>query len=176
MKKLFFLSMMCLTALAIASCDKEKDNDNTGTSGGGVTPAGYVDLGLPSGTKWKATNETNPNDTCDFYTYDEAMEKFGSALPTKEQLEELKDNCQWTWDDTKKGYKVVGPNGNSIFLPAAGFCLCYGTVYFVGSAGNYWSSTPDGSGSAWFLDFNSGRVDMGSGKRCGGRSVRLVQD
>jgi len=168
--------MMCLTALAIASCDKEKDNDNTGTSGGGVTPAGYVDLGLPSGTKWKATNETNPNDTCDFYTYDEAMEKFGSALPTKEQLEELKENCQWTWDDTKKGYKVVGPNGNSIFLPVAGYRDCDGDVYGVGSDGRYWSSTPYGSGYAWSLYFFPGEVSMYYIGLCNGFSVRLVQD
>ena len=184
MKKLLFLGAICLMAVAtigtIASCDKESDSTGTGgggiTPGGDITPAEYVDLGLPSGTKWKTTNETNPNDSYNFFTYDEAIEKFGSSLPTKEQLEELKDNCQWTWDDTKKGDKVVGPNGNSIFLPAAGYRNCDGDVYLVGSDGYYWSSTPYGSDFAWGLYFGSGGVGMDYSGRCGGRSVRLVQD
>lgn len=174
MKRLLFLSIMCLMAIAIASCDK----DNTGTSGGGsgITPAEYVDLGLRSGTKWKTTNETNQYDFYDLYTFDEAIEKFGSNLPTKEQLEELRAYCQWSWDDNKKGYKVVGPNGNSIFLPAAGFRSCNGGVDYVGSYGDYWSSTPSGSEYAWDLYFYSGEVIMNNDLRCGGRSVRLVQD
>ncbi|HJJ45480.1 MAG TPA: hypothetical protein O0Y17_00165 [Methanocorpusculum sp.] len=46
-------------------------------------PAGYVDLGLPSGTLWKDKNESGG-----FYTYDEAMKAFGNNLPTMEQFEE----------------------------------------------------------------------------------------
>ena len=171
MKKVIFFSLMCLTAVAtigtIASCDKE----STGTSGGG---AGYVDLGLPSGTKWKTTNETNPNDENSFYTYDEAMAAFGSKLPTKEQFMELRNSCEWTW--TGMGYKVVGTNGNYITLPAAGGRSCYGDVYDVGSYGGFWSSTPNGSDNAWYLYFNSGEVDMYDNNRCYGQSVRLVQD
>ena len=46
----------------------------------------------------------------------------GYSCPSKAQLQELVDNCEWTWTevDSKKGYKVTGPNGNSIFLPASG--------------------------------------------------------
>ena len=44
----------------------------------------YVDLGLPSGTLWKAENEIAGH-----YTYEEAVVKFESKLPTKEQWEEL---------------------------------------------------------------------------------------
>jgi len=175
MKKVLFFSMMCLmAAVTITSCDK--DSTGTGTNGGGgITPAGYVDLELPSGTKWKAANETNPNDN-DFYSCDEAVEKFGSSLPTKEQFDELRTCCFWTWDEAKKGYKVVGPNGKSIFLPAAGYRNCNGYVGSVGSHGVYWSSTPDGSGYAWGLYFNSGVVSVNNSDRCLGRSVRLVQD
>jgi hypothetical protein len=40
-------------------------------------------------------------------------------MPTKNEIEELIDRC--TWQLTKVydiiGYKVIGPNGNSIFLP-----------------------------------------------------------
>ena len=128
----------------------------------------FIDLGLPSGTKWKNFNATG------FFTYDEAVSKFGNSLPSQEQWEELKAECQWTW--TGSGYKVTGPNGNSIDLPAAGYRYCYGSTRDVGSDGDYWSSTPNGSGKAWYLDFNSSSVGMNSSNRCGGLSVRLVQD
>lgn len=130
---------------------------------------GFVDLGLPSGTLWKDKNEEGG-----FYTYEQALNKFGDRLPTKEQFEELKSKCQWSW--TGSGYKVTGPNGNSISLPAAGYRDCSGDVDFVGSYGDYWSSTPKDSGYAWCLDFLSGGVDMGRYYRCDGLSVRLVQD
>ena len=134
-----------------------------------AVPAGYVDLGLPSGTLWK-----NKNEEGGFYTYDQAISKFGNKLPTKEQLKELKNSCQWTW--TGSGYKVTGPNGNSISLPAAGYRSCDGSVGYVGSYGSFWSSTPDGSDIAWCLNFGSGGVDVDNFSRCIGRSVRLVQD
>ena len=129
---------------------------------------GYVDLGLPSGTLWKKDNEAGG-----FYTYDLAIAKFGNSLPTKEQWEELKSSCRWTW--TGNGYRVEGPNGQSIVLPAAGYRNCSGSVNDVGSNGNYWSSTPGGSDSAWDLYFSSSRVSMSHGSRCYGQSVRLVR-
>ncbi|MBO5960709.1 MAG: hypothetical protein J6P99_02550, partial [Paludibacteraceae bacterium] len=49
---------------------------------------GYVDLGLPSGTLWKDANEGGDNA---LYTYDEAVNRWGSKLPTKEQLGELEN-------------------------------------------------------------------------------------
>ena len=130
-----------------------------------TVPTGYVDLGLSSGTYWKETNESG------FYNYDNAVSKFGNKLPTKEQLEELKNECEWTW--TGNGYKVTGPNGESITLPVAGYCGCYGDVY--GAGGSYWSSTPYDSDDAWYLDFDSSGVNMYDIDRCFGLSVRLVQ-
>ena len=130
---------------------------------------GWIDLGLPSGTLWK-----NKNEEGGFYTYEQAVSKFGSSLPTEEQLEELKNSCNWTWNGS--GYKVTGPNGNFIVLPSAGYRLCSGRVDFVGSNSGYWSSTPSGSDGAWSLYFNSDRVYMYYNSRCNGRSVRLVQD
>lgn len=131
---------------------------------------GYVDLGLPSGNLWKNANEGG-----DYvrYTYDEAVSRFGNKLPTKEQLEELKNKCRWSW--TGNGYKVIGPNGNYITLPAAGYRGCNGVVGRVGLDGYYWSSTPHDSDGAWHLDFNSSGVGMYDFNRCSGRSVRLVQ-
>lgn len=136
-------------------------------------PAGYVDLGLS--VYWKSSNEYNSSDDHGFYTYDDAKKKFGSRLPTKAQLVELKNKCTWTWNSNKKGYDVKGPNGNSIFLPAAGTRLCGGDVYYVGSGAYYWSSTPNGSENAWYLVFNSSGVNMNFYYRCNGQSVRLVQ-
>ena len=154
MKKLFYLFTILFAGL-FAACDNGQ----------------YVDLGLPSGTLWYSKNEGGDHTR---YTYDEAISNFGSKLPTKEQLEELKNQCTWTW--TGSGYKVVGPNGNSIYLPAAGWRSCDGNVSDVGSFGVYWSSTPEGSDSAYYLVFDSNFVIMDNYFRCHGLSVRLVQD
>ena len=154
MKKLFYLFTILFAGL-FAACDNGQ----------------YVDLGLPSGTLWNAKNEGGDHTR---YTYDEAISNFGSKLPTKEQLQELRDKCTWTW--TGSGYKVVGPNGNSIYFPAAGSSNCNGDVRYVGSSGNYWSSMPHGSDDAIGLHFGSGTVFMYYTTRCVGQSVRLVQD
>ena len=82
-------------------------------------------------------------------TYDVARAKWGGSwrMPTKDELQELIDRCTWTWTTYKgvDGYKVTGPNGNSIFLPAAD-----------GSYGKYWSATPHESDTyyAYYIDFN----------------------
>ncbi len=131
---------------------------------------GLVDLGLPSGTLWKDKNEGG-----EFYTYEQAINKFGDELPTKEQFEELRSKCQWTW--TGNGYKVTGLNGNYISLPAAGDRGCGGSLIDMGRPyGYYWSSTPSGSDDAWDLYFDSDNVRMVHSKRCNEHSVRLVQD
>ena len=151
-----------------------KSGGNTGVSSSvnyRTIPQGYVDLGLPSGTLWKNANEGGDYAR---YTYDEAVSRWGSKLPTVKQLDELIDECTWTW--TGSGYKVTGPNGNSITLPAAGYRNCLGDVVCVGTYGSYWSSTPNDSGNAWRLYFNSSEVYMYSLNRCYGQSVRLVQN
>ena len=175
MKKLLFFTLMCLMAVAtigiIASCDKDSTGTRTSSGGGGVTPAGYVDLGLPSGTKWKAANEGG------YYDYDSAIETFGDQLPTREQFEELISLCTYTWDPDRKGVNFVSTvNGKSIFLRAAGDRNCDGYVGNVGSRCNYWSAMPSGSDYAWYLEFKSGVVNMYEICRCFGLSVRLVQD
>ena len=181
MKKVISLFSMCLMALticALVGCTKDKNEANgnggsTGTNNGGATGE-YVDLGLTSGTKWKASNEVNAADAeYDFFTYDKAMARFGTSLPTKEQCEELKNECQWTW--TGSGYNVTGPNGKSISLPAAGY-RGDGSEYCVGSYGYYWSSTSEGSSCAFCLYFYSGSVVISVDYRRFEQSVRLVQD
>ena len=130
---------------------------------------GYVDLGLPSGTLWK-----NKNEEGGFYSYDQAVSKFGNKMPTKEQLEELENLCQWIW--IGNGFEVVGPNGESIVLPAVGYRDSYGNINEVDSNGSYWSSTHYGSDSAWYLNFYKHTLYIYNVRRYIGLSVRLVQD
>ncbi len=64
-------------------------------------------------------------------------------MPTSEDWEELCHNCKVV-DETyegQKGVKVIGVNGNSIFLPAGG--LMSEERYDEDSMGYYWSSTSD---------------------------------
>lgn len=132
--------------------------------------SGYVDLGLPSGTLWKNANEGGKYA---YYTYDEAVSRFGNKLPTRQQLEELRSKCRWIW--TGRGYKVKGPNGNSIYLPAAGTCDNYNdTNYGVDYEGSYYSSTGD-SNSAYGLYFKRVGIEVRCYMAEYGRSVRLVQ-
>lgn len=82
-------------------------------------------------------------------------------MPTKVEQKELLDNCIWIWTTQNgvNGYKVTGPNGNSIFLPAAG-CMRGGSLYSAGSLGYYWSSSLEVGApcTAYYVFFNSDYV------------------
>ena len=111
--------------------------------------------------------------------YDAAAANWGGnwRMPTKAEMQELINNCTWKWTTQNgvKGYKVEGPNGNSIFLPAAGYR--YGSsLDYAGSYGGYWSSSPDEGldGRAYYLFFYSDNLRMSNFDRYNGRSVRPV--
>ena len=61
----------------------------------------------------------------DSIQYDAATANCGGSwrMPTRDGLNELKTKCTWTWttQNSVNGYKVTGPSGASIFLPAASF-------------------------------------------------------
>ena len=63
-------------------------------------------------------------------------------MPTNAEQNELRTKCKWDWTTQNgvNGYKVTGPNGNLIFLPAAGY-MDEGTLYGAGLKGYYWSSS-----------------------------------
>ena len=132
----------------------------------------YVDLGLPSGRLWASENAEG------YYTYDEAKEKFGELLPKPEAFEELWRECRWLWDVKKKGMIVVGPNKNTIFLPASGYRdHASGRLGSVGSIGYYWSYALYGQVNAHQLDFYPGGVyPLDDSYRAYGFSVRLCQE
>lgn len=117
---------------------------------------------------------------------DVAHVKWGGAwqMPTHSQCQELIDNCTVEWveqDDGSYIIKYIGPNGNSILLPLAGYCSV--GVYDVdghdpywdgGTWGEYWSGTLVTSDNnlaetLWAYD------GMGNSSRCIGRTVRPVK-
>lgn len=110
---------------------------------------------------------------------DAATVNWGGAwrMPTDVEFTELREQCKWTWitQNGVNGYKVVGPNGNSIFLPAAG-CVGGTSLYDVGSGGYYWSSSPNASNSsgACSVNFDLIHVDRYNINRNWGHSVRPV--
>ena len=110
---------------------------------------------------------------------DAATVNWGGAwrMPTDAELTELREKCKWTWTSQNdvNGYKVVGPNGNSIFLPAAGY-KDGESLLITRSFGNYWSSSlyPDYSDLAYSVYFYSDVVVRYGSNRDHGRSVRPV--
>lgn len=114
---------------------------------------------------------------------DAARAKWGGSwrMPTKEEQDELRDNCTWEWTTQNgvEGYKVTskkkGYTKNSIFLPAAGYRVD-SSLNDAGSDGLYWSSSldTDNPDSAYYLYFYSGSVGWLSRNRCVGFTVRPV--
>ena len=98
-------------------------------------------------------------------------------MPTYDELNELRNYCTWVWTNQNgtNGWKVTGPNGNSIFLPAAGF-RNNSDLYLAGIIGDCWSSSlcESGSNHAWCLYFKSGNHSTNCRSRDIGYTVRAV--
>jgi hypothetical protein len=109
-------------------------------------------------------------------------------MPYGWQQEELVNECDWRWASRNgvNGYLVTGPNGNHIFLPAAGYrdgenlsyagsCAAYMSREIVGSCeyGDLGDDLVIGIG----FDEENYRYDpvWGCGDRWGGKSVRPVR-
>ena len=162
---------------------------------GYINGHGYVDLGLPSGTKWATCNigapmpnkagnyyswgevdikETYTDDVCITLNkkilnfsgndiYDVATKLWGDqwCMPSSVHTEELVNMCKWTWVNYngQTGYKIEGPNGKNIFLPAAGW-KDGRELKYCGPHGFIWTSTPSSTlyGSE-ALNFYKGQDD-----------------
>ena len=168
MKKVVFFSALFLT-LAVCGAWTALHNGsdpNCVSPVEGVKADSYVNLGLPSGTMWKTGNEFG------LFDYEAATTRFEGQLPTATQFMELWRKCKWVW--VSNGYRVTGPNGNSIFLPLAGKRDCDGTLQNNTLEGYYWSSTPNGDG-AERLFLAEGHVGVCKDSKCSALCVRLVK-
>lgn len=113
--------------------------------------------------------------------YDVARALWGETwrLPTRDEQKELLDNCTWEWTSQNgvNGYHVTGSNGNSIFLPAAGYKENSSHTE-VGEYGYYWSSTPQSNSNlgAYYLYMSSSSKLSYYYARVAGQSVRAVSE
>ena len=98
-------------------------------------------------------------------------------MPKCNELEELNDYCTviWTTQNGVNGRMFTGPNGNSIFLPAAGFRSSV-SLSNVAVRAYYWSSSlyVDEPCQAKYLNFISPKCEVGQLNRFIGFSVRPV--
>ena len=103
-------------------------------------------------------------------------------MPTKAEFDELynSSNCSWTWtsQDGVQGYlvtsKISGYEGNSIFLPAAGYRDGTNIYQVVDNRGYYWSSSLYDDSRGWRLHFYSNYKTISDQKRYSGFSIRPV--
>lgn len=100
------------------------------------------------------------------------------SMPTRTEMDELINECEWEWTEYNgtPGYKVTGPSGASIFLPAGGLYdgnkISNPDIY-----GGYWTSTinPNNTTTAANLMFmNSGIKMLQWSNRFYGRLIRAV--
>ncbi len=170
------------------SQDNPCSNWRTGSSSGYVW-ASYKWCG-GSATSMTRYNHLSANGTVDNktslgdydYTDDAARQALGGSwrMPTADEWQELIDNCTWTWTTQNgvNGRVVTGPNGNSIFLPAAG-TRTEGNLSDAGVWGNYWTSSLHAANSSYAekVNFRSNAAQSTSrGSRYYGRSIRPVTD
>lgn len=176
-----------------------------------------VDLGLPSGLKWRGWNvgASKPEEYGDLFAWGETSPKasytnsnykyrssdiYGDGIgkkgktliaeddaatvnvgsgwrtPKISEWRELEEKCTWKWTTRGgvNGMQVTGPNGKSIFLPAAGYCGS--SMTYRGSWGSYWSSTYGNDDWAQAFEFRNEETSSALIDRVIGRSVRPVKD
>ncbi len=110
---------------------------------------------------------------------DAATANWGSGwrMPTYDELNELKSSCTvtWTTQNGVNGRLFTGPNGNSVFLPAAGV-RDGSELRYAGSYGRYWSNSlySGNTSGAWLLSFDSDLYGMSNVSRRHGFTVRAV--
>ena len=98
-------------------------------------------------------------------------------IPTGKELNTLVTECKWSWTSVNgvNCRKATGPNGNSIFFPAAGLFV-ESTPFKAGSRGYYWSSSLDAKTYACSMIFDSQWCSYESMSRCEGGSIRPVTE
>ena len=100
-------------------------------------------------------------------------------MPTKEELQELIDSCQWERVTLNSviGNKITGPNGNSIFIPAAGSYNSFDNqLHSVGSTGWLYSSSAVSNTLAREISIGYSGAQSTSCSKCVGLTIRPVYD
>lgn len=100
-------------------------------------------------------------------------------IPTSDQIEELVNCCSWQWTQRNgvNGQLGTGQNGNTIFLPAAGY-RWRESLSNVGSVGRYWSRSlcSYDTADAYLLNFYSFNVyNCFNFNRFNGFAIRAVR-
>ena len=119
------------------------------------------------------------NQTTLFPEDDAATANWGSGwrMPTKEEWQELYNNTTviWTTQNGVNGRLFTASNGNSLFLPAAGY-RNGSSLYYAVSSGYYWSSSlyTGYPSSAWYFGFSSVNYNVNYDYRYYGFTVRPV--
>lgn len=142
----------------------------------------YFDNPYTESNQWKGCSLNSDISASLDYDPSKYLPNDSWRMPTREEMQELLDKCNWVWTEVNSvnGYNITGPNGNSIFLPANG--LADGTeINNKGSYGSYWTSTPqiatEGKATASTLYFyGSSLKSQQWANRYGGRAVRPVKD
>ena len=128
------------------------------------------DNSTPTGTTWEKANDPSPT---------------RYRVPTLEEIESILNTTyvtkEWTTLNGINGVKFTDKaNGNSIFLPAAGYrsgkFSLNGRLYYVDSYGYYWSSTVNDNSLVCGLLFNLGSAVRVNDGRNEGLSVRPVAE
>jgi len=98
-------------------------------------------------------------------------------MPSNDQITELIENCTWEWTQMNgvNGRLITGPNGNTMFMPAAGTRLG-SKFYDDGTRGYYWSRSLDliAQTGAHGVQFTSEIYILSGGSRSNGFAVRAV--
>ena len=130
------------------------------------------DLGLPSGTLWSKNYLKDDENQVMYLTYDEASKY---SLPTKEQLDELKNFCVIKTN----GFNVLfqGINGSILVIPYKGY-KAFGSMQEYNDHGYFWIETSDPSklyvdcGATSKINYSQPRVSMFKGN---GLPIMLVR-
>lgn len=150
---------------------------------------GLIGWGDPTGIKKSEIESDYPKASSISGTiYDVAKVKWGGKwrVATQSEFQELISACIWIWEERNGyyGYKVIGPNGNSIFLPTTGYRI--GLSWYSSDKGYYWTGTmrPGTSPYPYVLNFDKANKGLNTSSVSGlaypfkhfGCAIRPVQD
>jgi len=113
-------------------------------------------------------------------SYDAASVNWGNEwrMPTKCECDELVSSCKWEWSKSGgvEGYRITGPSGAFIFLPASGYKYQASEKYIGKGGGILSSSLSDGDAYLYCygISFEKNQHYVYRDLRYEGRAIRPV--